>query len=416
MSPEQQARRHLLDIAQYGLKAVHGRKVVEEHLQTSPLTGAVVVIAIGKAAPAMAQGALKALGEQLYSGLVITKYGHADPTLAGHGITTIESGHPLPDGNSLRAGELLLNTLLEVPEQAQLLFLISGGASALVEVLPDELDKDLLLQTNEWLLASGLPIDAMNRIRKALSAIKAGRLACATAGRKTRVLLISDVPGDDLQVIGSGLLVSHHEEDLRINDLEPPQWLVEALNHSPPLAPAECFTHIEHHIVADNRMALQAMAERARALGIEVLACEEGLTGDVLEQAAAFVQQLKDAPAGLFIRGGETTLVLPEQPGRGGRNQSLALAAAMELEGQEGLYVLALGSDGTDGPTADAGALVDGATLRRGRLEGMDAGQYLRSADAGHFLEASQDLITTGPTGTNVMDFLLGLKWMPASA
>ena len=294
---------------------------------------------------------------------------------------------------------------------AELLFLISGGASSLVERLVDGVTLDDLQRVNQWLLASGLDIHTMNYVRKSLSLIKGGRLAHTLGGRKTLALLISDVPGDDPATIGSGLLVPAHfvETDL---SLELPQWVTALMSGGVP-APASddfIFKNITLEIVASLDDAKQAAAESGRQLGYAVYQHAGVLQGDAVLVARQLAVELLNGPAGLHIWGGETTLQLPSQPGRGGRNQHLALVVATELSGCDGVFFLAAASDGSDGPTDDAGGFVDGETVARGRVAGFDANAALANADAGTFLAASGDLIRTGPTGTNVMDLLLGVK------
>ena len=400
----------LLDAYAAALGAVDGRAAVRRELQERPQVPPGLLLAVGKAAPAMALGARDALGADLPPGLVVTRHGYTDPGLAGTRLETLEAGHPLPDGDSLEAGRRLLEYLDVVPRGA-VLFLLSGGASALLEALPTGTGPGALRRLNEWLLASGLDIAAMNRVRKAVSLLKGGRLAARLDGRSARQLLMSDVPGDDPAVIGSGPLAP----DPGAGGPWPesvPGWVREmAARVPPPPAPEDpCFDRVETRIIARNRDALEAAARRAEAAGWPVHRHEDGLRGDAVEAGRRAAADLKNGPAGLHMWGGETTVVLPETPGRGGRCQALALAAAIELAGRDDIHLLAAGTDGSDGPDGDAGALVDGTTVERGEREGFAAVERLQGADAGTFLEASGDLIQTGPTGTNVMDVVLAMK------
>ena len=389
------ALRRILDAA---LAAVNGRRAVARTLAATPNEGPVHVVAIGKAAGAMLAGA----GEtrQVERGLLITKQGHApDDARRWPGVEVIESGHPVPDGDSLRAGRALLDFLARTPPGARLLFLISGGASSLVEVLPDHLSLKDLQKANDWLLGSGLDIQAMNAVRRRLSRIKGGQLRRFLDDRPTRCLLISDVPGDDPAVIGSGLLVAPSTETLPAL----PGWLSELIREPGMTDVAD----VTVEVIACNADARSAARDEARRLGYPVVLHDEAITGDAL---AATQRLLAEACSGVTIWGGETTLDLPTHPGRGGRNQSMALAAARSIDGRPGTWFLAAGTDGTDGPTDDAGALVDGETVNRGKEAGLDAADCLERADAGRFLAASGDLIRTGPTGTNVMDLYLVLN------
>ncbi|ROR32712.1 glycerate kinase type-2 family protein [Inmirania thermothiophila] len=404
-------RSDLLAIYRAAIEAVEGRARVAEFLDECPPSGPVHLVAIGKAAAAMARGALDALGPRILRGLVITKHGHLDPALCAEpGIECLEADHPLPGPASLAAGARLVRFLEEAPDEARFLFLISGGASALVEVLPPGVAPAELERANRWLLASGLDITQMNRVRKAISAIKAGRLAAHLRGRPVLCLLISDVPDDDPAVIGSGLLVADRRGG-DISDLELPDWLqaLAARNTAPPgngnLRRVEC------HVVGSLQEAKTAAAARAVELGYEVSRHRTFLGGDAAEAGRACARALlEEAPGTVHIWGGETTVRLPEHPGRGGRSQTLALAAAEELAGHGAAWLLAAGTDGSDGPGGDAGALVDSGTIERGRAAGLDPDEALARADAGTFLEAAGDLIRTGPTGTNVMDLVIGLR------
>ena len=393
------------------LKAVDGRQRVRLALEDRPLPGPAWLIAIGKAAGAMAMGAVDHLGSRCLGGLIIDKAPPADPRpFAALGIEWMTGGHPIPTGESLAAGERLFTALARTPPGATLLFLISGGASSLVEVPVAGLRLAELQQMNRWLLGSGLPIGAMNQVRTAVSRIKGGGLLTELPARPRRVLAISDVPGDDPAVIGSGLLVPTPDLGSTVARLELPTWLrgwVDAglvqRDGQPDQGPA-----IE--LVATLDMAKSAAAAAARALGLPVLVHPELLAGDAAERGRDLARRVIDGPPGMQVWGGETTVRLPPQVGRGGRNQHLALAAAHELCGHPDCLLLAAGTDGSDGPTDDAGALVDAWTVERAAIDGFDAADCLARADSGSLLAASGDLIHTGPTGTNVTDLVLGLK------
>lgn len=403
-------RADMLSIFHSALAAVHGAACVERFLAVRRLTGTVHAVAIGKAAGAMLDGARGALGERLQSALFITKPGHVTPGMEHRaGVTVMEAGHPVPDERSLQAGQALLDFIAALPDDAQVLFLISGGASSLVEVLPPGVGLDDLRLVNRWLLASGWEIHRMNALRKRLSCIKGGRLAAHLHGRNVLQLLLSDVPGDSPADIGSGLLVADEESQIAASAL--PSWLQTLLKYSPlPMEDASCFTNIETHIIASLDHALAAAVREAKKLGYVVQVHAERLSGDAAAVGRRLAAELLDGAAGLRIWGGETAVELPANPGRGGRNQHLALAAAEVLANRDKVWLLAAGTDGSDGPGEDAGALVDSGTISRGALDGLDAADCLRRADAGTFLEASGDLISTGPTGTNVMDMVIGLK------
>ncbi len=404
-------RRHLLEIYQSAVTAVEGRRTVREYLDRHVLRSPVYLAAVGKAAVSMTEGAREALGEAVASVLMITKKGHcADSRMPVGSFRCLESAHPVPDACSLAAGEELLRFIRTAPPEASLLFLISGGTSSLVEVLPRGVGVEQLAKLNGWLLGSGLSIHWVNRIRKTVSGIKGGRLAEYLDGRPATALVISDVPGDDLRSIGSGFLVEHAQKDLDVTGLYTPVWLKELAKNAPPLPNPGVFASIQHHIIASSAGARVAAERHGIELGYTVHGHEELLAGDAVAAGKKLAAQILDGPPGLQVWGGETTVHLPLKPGRGGRCQSLALAAAASFQGRGKLMLLAAGTDGGDGPGEDAGAIVDGDSLERGMLSGLQAAECLAKADAGSFLEASGDLIYTGPTGTNVMDLILGLK------
>ncbi len=404
-------RRLLLDVFQFALTAVNGRVLVKKYLDANPLQGAVYLIAVGKAACAMARGAHEALRGQIRRALIVTKRGYAEAMP----WPVWETGHPLPDAASLAAGDQLFRFVAAMPQDARVVVLLSGGASALIERLPDAVTLDHLRALNEWLLASGRDISAMNRIRKRLSRIKGGRLAQLLAPRTVLGLAISDVPGDDPASIGSGPLVPDPDAKAQLDLSGAPETVRQALRHASlePIA-AGCFRRVHLEIIATLDDAKRAAAAAARRQGFRAAVVPGFVRGEAVRAGERLAAELVQSEAGVvYVWGGETTVTLPPTPGRGGRNQTLALAAALVLKGQPRTLFLAAGTDGTDGPTEDAGALVDGETIARGEMLGFDVRGALARADAGSFLAASGDLIQTGPTGTNVMDLMLGLRLPP---
>lgn len=415
--PDQaRARERLTQLLEQALAAVEGRRVVRDAFRAQPLDEPCWICAIGKAAASMTQGACEALGPHIQGGLLITKAGHLNERqcdqFARHAIQCQIGGHPLPDAGSLAAGRALLDALAALPGSVTPLFLISGGASALIEVPASGLDLDALRRVNAWLLGSGLPIASMNAVRTALSRIKGGGLLDALGQRPARVLAISDVAGDDPRIIGSGLLVPRPALHSELAALELPDWLEHRVsdalrerNSIPAEGPV-----IE--LVATLTQARAAMVQAASRLGLVVREWPEFIDGDAAGRGRELAGQLcADPEPALHLWGGETTLHLPASPGAGGRNQHLALAAAMRLTGETRVALLAAGTDGSDGPTEEAGALVDGESTARMRAAGIDPENALMRADAARALAASGDLIRTGPTGTNVMDLMLGLRW-----
>lgn len=347
------------------------------------------IAAIGKAASDMALGAHDVLGVAVERTLVITKDGHVAPQLlALPNVEVHESSHPVPDQRSLDAGQSLLRWISELPRSVEPLFLISGGASSLVEVLREGVTFEQLGRLNAEGLASGIAIGELNARRSRLSVIKGGGVSRLLGDRPARALFISDVPGDDPAVIGSGIL-------------GPP-------GGGPASGgPAD---RIERTVVASLSLAIEGVCAAAEKWGLDVRRPGARFDDDAARLAVRFTHELHMNSAQVCVWGGESTVQLPAHPGRGGRNQHLALAAARLLAGQPQMMLLAAGTDGTDGVTEDAGALVDSETCARISLAELDADDCMRRADSGAALAASGDLIHTGPTGTNVGDLVIGLK------
>lgn len=397
-------RNLLLDLFRQGLAAVNGRSVVHAWLRAHPPAGDFYLVALGKAADAMTAGVLDAAAPGLRAGLVVTRYGFLDtPVYRDPRIVSLEAGHPLPDAQSLAAGNALLLFLKDAPADAEFLFLVSGGASSTVEVPVAGIGLEILQQLNTWLLGSGMPIGDINRVRAALSRIKGGRLARHLEGRRATLLLISDVPGDVTSDIGSGLLQPSPVKPL---PKLPARFAGLPLQKDAVSASAQ----VEAHMVASNTMARSAIAEATRVMGLQAHVHQSLPAVDAAACGTAMAETLIEAPGGVHIWGGETTVSLPENPGQGGRCQQLALAAAKGIAGHVDILLLAAGTDGADGVTDDAGALVDGDSVARGEDGGYDAEDCLTRADAAAFLEASGDLIHTGPTGSNVTDIIIAYK------
>ncbi|WP_295444216.1 DUF4147 domain-containing protein [uncultured Thiodictyon sp.] len=407
----QEPRRALGRIFAAALQAADGRAAVSRALGAAGAAGPWWLIAIGKAAAAMTLGALDCLGSECLGGLVIEKTLPPDlRRFTAHGIACLTGGHPLPTQSSLVAGEQLLIALAHTPPGARLLVLMSGGASSLVEVPVAGLGLAELERLNRWLLASGLPIGPMNRVRTAVSRIKGGGLLAALPSGPPRVLAISDVPGDDPGVIGSGLLVPAVGLAVALAGLQLPPWLRTWVDRGLTQRGAASRPGPPIELVATLELAKSAAAAAARAAGLPVLVHPAFLDGEAAQRGRELARQVRDGAPGVQVWGGETTVRLPPVPGRGGRNQHLALAAALELAGHRDCWLLAAGTDGSDGPGEDAGALVDGWTLERAAIAGLTPEDCLARADSGRLLAASADLIYTGPTGTNVMDLVVGLK------
>ncbi len=398
-------RQLLLRLHAAAVESVGGRQAVARHLRKRARQGPVHLLALGKAAAAMTQGALDVLGDAVLAGLAITREGYTDPALDRR-IVQLEAAHPVPDVRSLAAGRAVVDFLERAPDDAHFLVLISGGASSLVELPADGIGIDQLAALNRWLLGGGRDIHAMNRIRRACSRIKGGRLAYYLRGRPAEVLLISDVRGDDPASIGSGPLCPSN--DVPVDASELPEPLRALVRHAPAVPPIEAFAAVRTTIVASNAQALNAAAALAEAEGRTVHRHAAFLDGDAVASGAAIAACLNSGPPGIHLWGGEPTVRLPERPGRGGRMQALALSAARTLNA--GCYLLAGATDGVDGSGDDAGAVVDADTRKRSAEAGFEIEDGLAQADAGTLLAAAGDLFRTGPTGTNVMDVVIGLR------
>ncbi|MEP1198887.1 glycerate kinase type-2 family protein [Tateyamaria sp.] len=360
---------NILSLWQAGVQAVRGDVAVAHAIEDGLVPKPDRIIAVGKAAVAMAKPACEKWPDAPC--LIVTKYDHAAdaPTRA----TVLEAAHPVPDAASITAGRALQEAVADCGPGTHLLMLVSGGASALAEVPSEGLSLIDLMDSTNALLASGAAIAEMNAHRTARSQIKGGKLLAGFGGARVTTLALSDVEGDALATIGSGIAD----------------------------APSDPHFAFHPHIVASNTIARDAVAESS---ALPVTANAETLYGDISDMVPRLCAQIHSAPSGVMILGGEPVVILPPTPGKGGRNMALALHLAREIAGTEGLHILVAGTDGTDGPTDAAGALVDGQTWD---ASGADA---LARADAYPWLEARGALIKSGPTGTNVADLLVAIK------
>jgi len=403
------ARDFLLDLFTVGLAAVNGRARMRTALAGREDLDDVWLLAVGKAASSMTLGVSDALGPRLKRALVISRAGYFDEELAQRRqVSCMTGGHPVPDAGSLAAGATALAMAQEARRGQPVLLLVSGGASSLLEVLPDSVSLTDLQKVSAWALASGLPIERVNGIRRRLSCVKDGRLLAAFSHCAVEGYFISDVPGDDPALVGSGLLAAATGSP---DDAGLPDWVRLLLSGHGARPPAE--SQPAATCVGCLGDALAAIRSAAEAAGVRCRVDATRLHGDAVAAAERVVEDMRRGPEQLLVCGGETTVQLPPSPGRGGRNQHLALAAALAIAGRDDLTLLAAGTDGTDGNSGDTGAIVDGGTIERGRDAGLDPQACLAAADSGGFLEASGDLVHTGATGTNVCDLLLALRREP---
>lgn len=405
----------LLDCFRAALDAVDGRVCVRTQLARERISGQWHVVAIGKAAGSMAAGAHDYLGRRMGESLVITKAGNCPALLASlPQLTVIESAHPRPDQRSLDAGRSLVAFVKARSPDARLLILVSGGTSSLVEDPCAGIELADLQYVNDWALASGRSIEEVNLVRRELSRLKGGGLATLIGPREALALMISDVPNDDPRIIGSGLL--HAPASRTTSHLELPARIVALLDRARRCPePRKTVRSPPCRIVASIRDARRAAGACGKARGLKVRYGRGRFSGNAVVLGARFARSIiTSAPETLWVWGGESTVELPPNPGRGGRNQHLALSSATKMAGIGAVWLLAAGTDGVDGCSEDAGALIDGSTIERGVAVGAHALTSLARADSGRFLEATGDLLYTGPTATNVGDIVLGLKLGPA--
>lgn len=370
-------RQDAVAIHRAALRAVDPRWRVAEHLRRAPLEGPVTVLALGKAAGTMAAGALDALGDRIRGGVVVVPDGPT-PELAPLEVST--GSHPVPDERSLAAGRRLMEVARSLGPTDVVVGLWSGGGSALAEVPMEGTSIDDIRRVTETALAGGAAISSLNARRVALSALKGGGLARATRARIVN-LVLSDVAGDDPALVASGPAVLPGDGTVVIGCL---------------------------------RDALEAARREAWALRYATLVLDPEVSGEVREvvaRLAAAVVALPPGPPLALLLAGEPTVTVRGR-GSGGRMQALALGLAVALEGRD-FTALCAGTDGRDGPTDAAGAVVDGGTAGRVRSAGLDPRAALEDDDSHTALGAAGDLLVTGPTGTNVRDLVVLLR--PAS-
>ena len=405
-------RTNLLHIFNAAIDAVGGESAVTREFETQPLEKHTLypeqfhIVAIGKAADAMLQGVIaieSATKQKIKTALLISKHGHIqEQTKKDPRITCLESDHPLPQQATMKAGLALIDYLSHLPKGDTCIFLISGGASSLVEVLHEGWDLAQLQELTDYLLANGYNINQMNAIRRRVSKIKGGGLWNYIDNRPVHCLMISDVPGDNPADIGSGLLFP-------VDDIDLPDIPTAFIDKIPPFrqnTQAEAFTF---KIIASLETAKKAAAKKAIELGYSVELQNEFLDGEATEVAKTCVSKSLEKTDTLCIWGGETMVFLPENPGAGGRNQHLALSAAIAIKAKTNTTLLAAGTDGSDGISDATGAIIDNGTIIKGTNKGLDAMAYLKASDSNTFLSATGDTIVTGSTGTNVMDLVFAI-------
>jgi glycerate-2-kinase len=408
------ALRALFDAA---VAAADPRKVLAAHLPPRPTHGRCVVVGGGKSAAVMASALEDAWPDVSLEGTVVTRYGHAVPTRR---IEVIEASHPVPDANSERGARRLLERVRGLGPDDLVIALMSGGASALLAAPAPGLTLADKQAVNRALLACGANITEMNAVRKHLSAIKGGRLAAAAAPARVVTLAISDVPGDDPAVIGSGPTVpdattfAQAREIVARYGLRLPDNVAARLNQSDDETPKPgSLPNAEFRMIATPMMSLHAVAETARTLGLAPLILGDALEGEAREVgtlmagiARSVAQHGQPLPKpAVLLSGGETTVTLGTGPaGHGGRNTEFLLGLGVALQGAPGIWAVAGDTDGIDGMDEVAGAILTPDTLARVRALGKDPRAMLAGHDSHSLFGAIGDLIVTGPTLTNVND------------
>ena len=431
-------KKALEDIFMAGVKAVDPERAVQKYVRRQGnqlFVGdcsyildkykRIFLIGAGKGTAPMAKALEDILEERLTKGLIIVKYGHGIPL---EKTRILEADHPIPDDAGLRATKELLRQAQECTKEDLILCAFSGGGSALLPAPLSPITLDQKQTTTRLLLECGATIDEINAIRKHLSRSKGGWLAKEAYPATIVSLLLSDVIGDRLDVIASGPTVpdeSTYSDCIKIIDRyklgdrlpkSVTDYFIKGAAGSLPETPKPgdpVFSHVQNLIVGNNRESLLAAQERALSLGYNTIVLSSQIEGEAREVAQVFgaigkeISQanLPISPPACIIAGGETTVTIKGR-GKGGRNQELALASAIAIDGWEGISLLSAGTDGTDGPTDAAGAIVNGTTCKRARQANLYPRDFLLGNDSYTFFESLGDLLKTGPTRTNVMDII----------
>ena len=397
-------------IIRHAIHAVQPNEAVFRALRDAELTGRVLLVAVGKAAWQMAKAASDYLGERIHRGVVCTKYGHCMGNIER--IQCYEGGHPVPDENGFRGTEAALELTRNAMPEDTVLFLVSGGGSALFE--KPLISPSTLQNITQQLLACGADIVEINTIRKRFSAVKGGRFALHCAPAKVYQIVLSDILGDPLDMIASGPACpdSATTQDALAIVQKYGLQLDENARELLSLETPKKLDNVKTCITGSVRELCTAAAQASYKLGYEPVLLTDRLNCEARE-AGRFLSAVARTHANqqkklAFIAGGETVVHITGS-GLGGRNQELALAAAPGIEGLPQVAVFSVGSDGTDGPTDAAGGYVDGDTAAQIRRQGWDIDETLKNNDSYHALAQAEGLVITGPTGTNVNDFSMVL-------
>lgn len=436
-------KREARAIFRAGLNAVHAGEAVYRYLKiekergqeflvcgkqriTLDDTGRILVLGAGKASSQMARAVERRLGNRINGGAVVTQYGYAEK--CKH-IDILEAAHPVPDISGLEASLKIEKLAVSARKEDLVIFLLSGGGSALMPAPAPGISLEDKQSATNSLLRAGAPIEALNCVRKHLSDLKGGNLARKVFPARMSVLLVSDVISDPLDVIASGPATGDSTTFFQAKSYlerygvfqEMPEAIKERIEagcrdeiQDTPAPGDKIFRRVSHHVVANNKIALQAAFEKAKSMGYDVSIQTNSLDGEASEAGKSIAEDAmrilnnyrnKHSPRCLLY-GGETTVTVLGN-GLGGRCQELALSFAIEIHGYENVCLLAAGTDGRDGPTEAAGGIVDGRTAKTVQNQGLDPDGHLRDNNSHVFLRCRKACVFTGPSGTNVMDLVI---------
>lgn len=428
-------KEQLIDIFYSGLNVVDPYNCVKKYIDkirdtyTKGNFKKLLLVAFGKAAYPMSKAIIENIGDILDHGILITKYGHINNEIESKfekKLKIFEAGHPIPDENGLLATRNVIALLKDAGEDSLVICLISGGGSSLLVSPLDQLNLNDKQTVTELLLKAGADINELNTVRKHISNIKGGRLAEIAYPARVLSLILSDVIGDKLDVIASGPTTEDETTYKEAIDIlnkyslvdKFPETVINILKNGEaglitetPKRGDKIFKNVENIIVGSNNLFIEAAKKRAEMLGFTTKVLTNQLMGearDVGKWLGRIVKEeiSKKSKNLVLISGGETTVKV-KGSGIGGRNMELALSFAIEIEGLEGISLLSAGTDGTDGPTDAAGAIVNGYTIKEARKNGIMAQEYLDNNDSYNFFKDAGGLFITSPTGTNVMDIQL---------
>lgn len=405
-----QLRQDAFKIAKTAIEAVKPDEAVKRALSNISLSGNIYLVSAGKAAWQMAAAAIRYLERPIKAGIVLTKYHHVMGEIPG--VTCYEAGHPVPDENSYAGTEAILQMTANLNQDDTVLFLLSGGGSALFE--KPLIKPEVLQEVTARMLASGTDIVQMNTIRKRLSAVKGGKFAQWCLPAKIEAVILSDILGDPLDMIASGPAAADTSTCFEAMEIAEKYDLIldDSVRQCLDMETPKTVSNVHNQIVGSVKALCMAAESAAKQLGYDPVFLTDQLSCEAKEAGAylgKLLRQHHHAPQKTaFIAGGETVVRLTGN-GLGGRNQELALAAAQFIADIPNAALISVGSDGTDGPTDAAGGYVDGNTLAALTKQGIDYGFALKNHDSYHALEKADGLVITGPTGTNVNDIVIGL-------